>query len=124
MIDQLRFTCQHALSAVPPPYPLAFRQHAPPSSLPPPTAPLRLSPHAGSLGIAHIQNMRTSTLEVQPHFVNSPLGIYLIHNGGLTNTQVGGKGGGGGEEWSALTHTHTRGGGGDPGSQMHSWGVG
>ena len=24
---------------------------------------------------------------MQPHFVNSPLGIYLIHNGGLTNVQ-------------------------------------
>ena len=44
-------------------------------------------PHPGSCGIAHIQNMRSGGQEVQPHFVNSPLGIYLIHNGGLTNVK-------------------------------------
>jgi amidophosphoribosyltransferase len=29
--------------------------------------------------------MPATNVEVQPLFVNSPLGIYLIHSGGLTN---------------------------------------
>ena len=44
---------------------------------------------AGAVGMGHVRYPTAGTAsvqEAQPFFVNSPLGMYLIHNGNITNT--------------------------------------
>lgn len=45
--------------------------------------------HKGNAGLGHVRYPTAGTLsskEAQPFFVNAPFGMYLVHNGNLTNT--------------------------------------